>query len=225
MDRRSLLKLLIVTVVASLVAWFYGSGAYLEIEPEQLRAWVRQAGPWGALLFVVAYATLQPLGVTGIFFLLSAPMIWSAERAFLLNWVGTMGTALTSFAFARFVARDYIQARLPEGMRRFDERLYTRGFRTVLLLRLVFYTSPSFQYALGVSRVRFAPFFAASLLGTLPHTLAFTLLGVQADAWLRANPPRAWPWDTLGPLIVIAVVAFAAFGILFARRWRRLASS
>ncbi len=118
--------------------------------------WFQKAGPWGGVLFVGAYACLQPFGVNGLVFLLSAPLIWTPTEAFLLNWAGTIGTGLFSFLVARFVARDWIQQRLPR-IRRFDERLQTNGFRTVFLLRLIFYTTPTVQWALGVSRGRLRP--------------------------------------------------------------------
>ncbi|MBW2224938.1 MAG: VTT domain-containing protein, partial [Deltaproteobacteria bacterium] len=105
-----------------------------------------------------AYSCLQPFGVNGLVFLLSAPLIWSSTEAFLLNWAGTVGAGIFSFAGARFVARDWIQHRLPQRVRRFDDRLRTHGLRTVFFLRLIFYTTPTIQWALGVSRVSLGPF-------------------------------------------------------------------
>ena len=61
---------------------------------------------WGGVLFIIAYSLLQPFGLNGLVFLLSAPLIWSPTEAFLLNWAGTVGTGLFSFYGARFVARD-----------------------------------------------------------------------------------------------------------------------
>ena len=220
MDRASLLKIALVAVVVSLIAWFYASESYEEFDPQAMRIWVRNAGVWGGVLFVVAYSCLQPLGVNGLFFLLSAPLIWSPTDAFLLNLIGTVGTGVFSFSVARFIARDWVQKRLPQRVRRFDDRLHTRGFATVLLLRLVFYTTPTVQYALGVSRVKIAPFMIGSSLGVAPFTLLTTLLGIRVSAWLDAHPVSTWPWDQIGPLLVVAAVATAALGIFIVRKWR-----
>ena len=113
MDRASLFKIGLAALVASVVAWIYVSGAYEEFDPATMRVWFRDAGPWGGVLFIVAYSCLQPFGVNGLVFLLSAPLIWSPTDAFLLNLVGTVGTGIFSFAGARFVARDWAQRRLP----------------------------------------------------------------------------------------------------------------
>ncbi len=220
MDRRSLLKIAFAAAVASLFAWIYASGAYQQLDPAIMRVWFREAGAWGAVLFIAAYACLQPFGVNGLLFLLSAPLIWSPAEAFLLNWVGTVGSGLFSFWAARFVARDWVQARLPKRIRRFDDRLYSQGFRTVFLLRLVFYTAPSVQWALGVSRVGFSPFLVGTVLGVAPFTLMTTLLGVRGAAWLEEHPVATWPWDRLWPALILGAVIIAAVGVLVVKKWQ-----
>lgn len=223
MTRGSLVKIAVAAAIAASFAWVYVSGAYERFDPVQLRDWVRDAGPWGGLLFVASYSVLQPFGVNGLVFLLSAPLIWNPTEAFLLNWAGTIGTGLFSFAGARFFVRDWLQARLPARVRRFDERLQTNGFRTVLLLRLVFYTTPSVQWALGVSRVHFGPFLVASVLGVAPFTLGTTLVGIRVAAWLEAHPVSTWPWETIWPIVIVLTVVTVALGIWLLRRWRRTA--
>ena len=223
MDRESLLKIALAAVVASVIAWVYASGAYEQFDPATMRVWFQDAGAWGGLLFIAAYSCLQPFGLNGLVFLLSAPLIWSPTEAFLLNWAGTVGTGLFSFSGARFVARDWIQKRLPQRMRRFDDRLRTHGFRTVFLLRLIFYTTPTVQWALGVSRVSFVPFLTATVLGVAPFTLMTTLVGVRVAAWIEKHPVATWPWEQLWPILILAAVAIAAIGVLVLRKWRATA--
>ncbi len=220
MDRGSLLKIAIAALLASLVAWIYASGTYEQFDPATMRVWFQEAGPWGGVLFVAAYACLQPFGVNGLVFLLSAPLIWSPTEAFLLNWAGTVGTGLFSFFGARFVARDWIQQRLPQRVRRFDDRLSTRGFRTVFLLRLVFYTTPTVQWALGVSRVAFAPFLLGTVLGVAPFTLMTTLIGIRVAEWIEAHPLATWPWTQLWPILIVATIVIATAAVLLIRKWK-----
>ncbi|MGB5812227.1 MAG: VTT domain-containing protein [Polyangiales bacterium] len=220
MDRTSLAKVAVIAVLVTCVVWFYASGRYEDVDPNELRLYVRDAGALGAVLFVLAYSFLQPFGINGLVFLLSAPLIWNPAEAFLLNWAGTVGTGIFSFAVGRFIAKDWVQKRLPERVRRFDERLHTRGFVTVLLLRLVFYTMPTLQYALGVSRVRMVPFLAGTVLGVAPFTLLATFLGIRINEWLDEHPLSSWPWAEIGPWIVLLVIVAAASGVLGVRRWK-----
>jgi uncharacterized membrane protein YdjX (TVP38/TMEM64 family) len=210
----------LVLIVIGVVAWLYVSGTYAAIDPERMRGWLQDAGASGAVLFVLAYCVLQPLGVRSVFFLLSAPLVWEPVTAFVLSWVGTVAASIAAFAFARFVGRAWVQRRLPPGIRRLDDRLVTRGLRTVLLLRLIFYTAPTLQFALGVSRVRAGPFLLGTMLGVVPFTALMTLLGVQISDWLAEHPISTWPWDRFGPLFVIVAVAVFTAAFLFVRRWQ-----
>lgn len=214
------LRLVSLLVVIGAVAWLYASGSYALIDPERMRGWLQDAGAWGAVLFVLAYCVLQPLGVRSVFFLLSAPLVWEPATAFLLSWAGTVAASVAAFGFARFVGRAWIQRRLPAGIRRLDDQLVTQGLRTVLLLRLLFYTAPTLQFALGVSRVRAGPFLLGTLLGVVPFTALMTSFGVQIGAWLSRNPISSWPWDRFG-LLIIAVAAAVLVGAIFLiRRWQ-----
>lgn len=214
------IRFTLIALLIGLVAWLYASGAYGAIDLEGVRGDLRHAGVWGGVLFVIVYSCLQPLGVRSILFLLSAPMVWDPLMAFLLAWAGTIGASVASFGFARFVARDWVQQRLPRGVRRLDDRLVTRGFRTVLLLRLIFFTAPTLQYALGVSRVAVGPFLVGTVLGVAPLTWLATSFGVQLSAWLERHPLATWPWDQFGPLIVLLAVVAMASGFLVMRKWQ-----
>jgi uncharacterized membrane protein YdjX (TVP38/TMEM64 family) len=200
--------------------WLYASGTYASIDAAAMLAWLQEAGAWGGVLFISAYCVLQPLGVRSLFFLLTAPVIWDPATAFALSWAGTVAASIAAFGFARFVARGWVQRRLPPGIRRLDDRLASSGLRTVLLLRLFFYTAPTLQFALGVSRVRLGPFVAGTILGVVPFTVLMTLLGIQINAWLAAHPISTWPWDRYGTLILLTLGAIPTAAFLLIRRWQ-----
>jgi membrane protein DedA with SNARE-associated domain len=88
---------------------------------------------------------------------------------------------------------------------------------------LVFYTTPSVQWALGVSQVRFVPFLLASILGVAPFTLGTTLVGIRVAAWIEKNPVATWPWDQIWPAVIVGTVVVVAIGVFALRKWRRTA--
>ncbi len=173
--------------LAAVVLFATGSSS---LDPNEFRILLRDAGIWGGLLFVLANATLQPLGVAGHVFAIGAGLIWPAPIAIALAWSGAMAASCTSFYFARSVGQRWVQARLPDWLRKYDERLDSRGFRTVLVMRLLFYTFGPMQMMFGVSRVRFGPFISATALGIIPLVCAEVLLGAEVVSrmleWLWA---------------------------------------
>ena len=90
----------------------------------------------------------------------------------------------------------------------------------MFLLRLIFYTTPTVQWALGVSRVAFFPFLAATVLGVAPFTLMTTLVGIRVAKWIEEHPVATWPWEQIWPFLVIAVVVIAAISVFILRKWR-----
>lgn len=160
----------------------------LDVDVAEGQAWLRQAGVWGILAFVAAFALLQPLGVAAHVFIVVAALVWAPWVALVASWSGAVLAGCVAFAFARTVGREWVQARLPPRLRVWDERLAARGFRTVLTMRLVLFTFGPMQLMFGVSRVGFVAFVAGSALGLLPMIAAETWVGGSVVQWLWPDP-------------------------------------
>ena len=210
--RAARLALLALVAALMLVAWRLGLLRTFA-DPAGARAAVLAMGAWGWAGFVLSYATLQPFGVPGTAFILAAALIWPWPTAFGLSMAGTMAASVVGFAFARFVARDWVSARIPKRFRAWDDALARRGFATVFTLRLIFWMPPMLHAFFGVSRVSFGTHFWASMLGYVLPLLATAYFGERALRAAAALP--GWAWG----LMVLAVAAGAA--LAWWRPWRR----
>jgi uncharacterized membrane protein YdjX (TVP38/TMEM64 family) len=179
-------------------------------DPSRVKQTLVDLGPWGYVAFVAAYAALQPFGVPGTVFIVAAPLIWPWPVAFALSMTGTMAASVVGFVFARFVARDWVAARIPARFRRYDEALARRGFTTVFVLRLVFWMPPLLHAFFGVSKVRFWTHFWGSLLGYILPILLVSLFGERLFDAMREAPTSVW----VGLGVALVAVALAAW-------WRR----
>jgi uncharacterized membrane protein YdjX (TVP38/TMEM64 family) len=217
-DRRTLARLAAVLAAAALllVAWRLGVFERFA-DPAAVKRTLVELGPWGYAAFVGAYASLQPFGFPGSVFIWAAPLIWPWPVAFALSLTGTMAASVVGFLFARFVARDWVAARIPARLRRYDDALARRAFATVFLLRLVLWMPPPLHAFFGVSRVRFATHFWGSLLGYLPPLLLVSYFGERLVVAVTAGEQA--PWIVLG-------AALAALGLgVWALRRRGLAQA
>lgn len=149
-------------------------------------------GGWGYLVFVLAYALLQPFGMPGTIFILVAPLVWSWPVAFALSMAGTMGCSIVGFLFARFVARDFVNRHVPDRFRKYEKALAEHGLRTVFLLRFLFWMPQMLHAFLGVSRVTFWQHFWGSLLGYLVPIFAVSYFGERLFDAARNAPPTFW---------------------------------
>jgi uncharacterized membrane protein YdjX (TVP38/TMEM64 family) len=155
-----------------------------DINPEAFHNPLRELGFLGMLLFLLIFCVLQPLYVSVYVFIGVATLTWEPITAFILSYIGVLGSGLTSFAFSRYLAQDWARSKIPAGIMKYDEQLDTKGFQTVFLLRILFYTTPIVQMFLGISRVRYGPFLAGTAIGILPTTLIVVFLGSSIITWL-----------------------------------------
>jgi uncharacterized membrane protein YdjX (TVP38/TMEM64 family) len=209
-DRSLATRMLLLAVLILPLGWALHEDMLAQLDVESLERLIRRSGVWGPVLYVLLFALLEPFGVAGIVFVIPASLVWPAPTAILLSWIGAVAAGLVGLTFARTVGREWVQSRLPDRFRRFDERLATRGVVTVAIVRLVFAMAPPGHWALGLSHVSVPAFLLGSAIGFLPWVVALTLLGQSTAEWLSGQPNGMW--------LAVALAA-AAFALL--RSWRR----
>jgi len=203
----------IAAVVAVLVALFtaHRLGVLQQFaDPARTKQTLIDLGPRGYLVFVAAYAVLQPFGVPGTVFIFAAPLIWPWPTAFALSMIGTMAASIVGFSFARFVARDWLSTKIPARFRKYDEALAERAFATVFFLRLVFWMPPLLHAFFGVSKVRFSTHAYASAAGYVLPLLLVSFFGPRIFELARSAPPSVW--------IALAVTALGVAVVVWLRR-------
>lgn len=118
--------------------------------------------------------------------------------------VGTMNASVVGFSFARFIARDWLSRRIPARFHRYDKALEQHAFRTVALLRLIFWMPQVLHSFLGVSRVPFWTHFWGSFVGYLPPLFLVSYFGAEIIDLKGNLQPRAWP--ILGGLLAASLL-------------------
>jgi uncharacterized membrane protein YdjX (TVP38/TMEM64 family) len=205
------LALLVLVLLGT--AWHFGVFARVG-EPAALAHTLVEMGAWGYLAFVVTYGLLQPFGVPGTAFVVAAPLIWPWPTAFALSMVGTMAASLVGFSFARFIARDWVSARIPARLHKYDQALARSAFQTVVVLRLLFSMQLMLHSFFGVSRVGFWTHFWGSLIAYAPPLLLMSYFA--AEMFDASGNLQAAAWPILGGLIVLSIGLAA-----LARAWER----
>lgn len=176
--------------------------------------WVRTLGALGPAVFVAGYAVATIGGVPGSLLTLAAGAIFGLWAGTLWVLLGATLGASGAFLVARYLAREAVERRVLADPRfaAIDRAIAEQGRRVVFLLRL----SPAvpftlLNYLLGLTRVRFVDFLAASL-GMLPGTMLYVYAGQVAGQLAAtaggASPPRGtgyWVVLALGLLATVAV--------------------
>ncbi|MGH0032629.1 MAG: TVP38/TMEM64 family protein [Myxococcota bacterium] len=167
-----------VAALVGLVLLGRAAGGYIPA----FAAWVEGLGVWGPVVFIAGYAAAVVAFVPASLLTLAAGAVFGLGAGTLYVFAAaTLGSSL-AFLVSRYVARHAVEAKV-EGDARFaaiDRAVGEQGRKIVFLLRL----SPAFpfnllNYALGLTRVRFADYVVAAL-GMLPGTLLYVYLGKVA---------------------------------------------
>lgn len=195
------------------LAWKAGffSGA---MGPRAIGREIALMGAWGYLAFLGAFTVLQPFGVPGTIFTVAAPLIWPWPVAFTLSLCSMLASSTLGFAFARFVARDWVSARVPQWLREREPALERSALQTVVLLRLCFGMLQALHSFFGVSNIRFRTYLLGCFVGYIPQLLVITTF--SAEMLDGSGNVRRAPWPILGGLVVLSLAL--AWG---ARAWER----
>lgn len=175
---------------------------------EGLPAFVKDLGPLGPVLLVLAYVVTSVFLIPGSAMTLLIGGAYGLWKGMLIVIVGANLAALCSYLLSRTFLRDRV-SRWAAGHPRFaalDRAIGREGFRMVLLSRL----SPVFpftllNYFLGLTTVRTGPYVLANLIGMLPGTFLYVYLGATAREALTESTGLAF--KIVGLVATIAVVA------------------
>ena len=143
-----------------------------------LETWVSGAGAAGPLLFIGLYAAATVLFLPGSVLTLAGGALFGPLWGTLYNLTGaTLGAGL-AFLVARYLASDWVQSRLGGRAGRLLQGVEAEGWRFVAFTRLVpLFPFNLLNYALGLTRIPFLHYLAATLVFMLPGALAYTYLG------------------------------------------------
>jgi uncharacterized membrane protein YdjX (TVP38/TMEM64 family) len=202
--------------------WYYRANG-LTTETALLQIVNLLDSPFGPLLYILIYA-LRPL----IFFsaavltiasgaIFGAGSIVNLALAVLYTVIGSNLSATVAY----YVGRFFGQGLLTEGdgensglLQRYADRMRQNSFETILVMRFIFLPYDLVNYLAGILRIDWKAFILASLLGSIPGTIAFVSFGASIDIKELAmgKAPQFNPWVLVfGVVIFIASLAISRY--------------
>jgi uncharacterized membrane protein YdjX (TVP38/TMEM64 family) len=210
-------SILLGVLFAAILAWLWGSGRLDEFaNPERTAALLNDLGPFGPVLFIALIVALFPL------FLIGPPIwassaVWPPALAVIYSTLGCILASLLCYALARNLGQTWAQQRIPDKLRRHEERLVEHPIRAVFMLRVLVWANPAVDLLIGISRVTPRDYLVATILGLIPPTLFHVLLVGKGFQLALALP--GWLWGAS------AGAAGAALAFRAIRRRRQAAAA
>ena len=126
-------------------------------------------------LLYLAVWTVAPLFMPGLPITLAGGILFGPVWGVVYVAIGsTLGAGLV-FLVARYLARDWVAAKLAgTRLMALDDKVARHGWKIVAFTRLIPVFSYSLlNYAFGITRIPFRSYLAATFFGMLPTTIAF----------------------------------------------------
>jgi pyruvate/2-oxoglutarate dehydrogenase complex dihydrolipoamide dehydrogenase (E3) component/uncharacterized membrane protein YdjX (TVP38/TMEM64 family) len=200
-------------LVVGLLAAGHHFNLQQRFNPDRIRTMIDNAGPWGFIVFAAFYliSSLVPFPAT----LLSAVSgaLWGEYLGTVITVMSATVACCVPFLISRLLGRGLIGAILKKNhtAHRCDRFAGKNGFTAVLLMRLIpIFPWDVVNYVTGLCGIKFRDYFMASLIGTIPASFTYNLIGSSLGG----------PIDKTKIILIIAFVLIIALTVILAKRKR-----
>ncbi len=171
--------------------------------------------PYGPLLYILLYVVHPLIFFPATALSLAGGALFGVGSTTNLFWavvyteIGSQSSAHVAYWIGRFFGKGLVAEATSEGfVQKYAERMRAHSFETVFLMRLLFLPFDLVDYAAGILGINWQAFALATLIGSLPGTLAFVSFGASMDlrALIRGDAPAFDP-KVFGFSVLIFVIS------------------
>ena len=174
-----------------------------------------RGNPLAPLIFIGIY-TLRPIVLfSAVLLSLAGGALFGGFWGIIYTVIGANLGATLAYFIGYFFGQGAVEeeAEAEGRLQRWIGKMRSNSFETVLTMRFIFLPYDLVNYLAGFLRINYGAFILATILGSLPGTLSFVLLG--ASTGLNAEGEGFNPW-----VLVASVVIFVA-SLVFSRLLKR----
>ncbi|BFU88959.1 MAG: TVP38/TMEM64 family protein [Nitrospira sp.] len=212
-------KVIVAVVFLAVIGafYFFDLMAYVSLDVlkanrDKLFAFTEEHYVSAVALFILTYVAQTAFSLPGATLMtLAGGFLFGSVWAALYVNIGATTGATLAFLAARYLFRGWVERRFGDRLSAFQEGFTQNAFNYLLMLRLI----PLFPFFLvnllsGLTRVSVGTYVAATALGIIPGSLAYTFAGRQLGTINSlgelASPRLLLAFTLLGLLFLMPVV-------------------
>lgn len=171
-------KLVILVWATVLIGLFYLAISHnmtmgLSDLPAFLKEKIEQYGYWSAVIFV-AFGIIRPLLLIPTSLMLILGALLFGYWGIIYSLASEILASTAAFYLSRYLGHDFIENHTGERFKNFEHKLENHSFRSIVLLRLMFFVpNDLINYAAGASTIQYYSFIGASIVGTIPKAVLY----------------------------------------------------
>ena len=163
-----------VVVLACVGVYVYNGGSFFN----DIKQFVRMWPEYSFFLFLCAYAIRPILLIPDSVMLVIGGATFGPWIGFFGGYLGENISALIAFSISRFLGNTWASRSHIEFVRKLDQVVARRGFKTLMFLRLIpIAPFDPINYGAGLTSMSFKTFITGTALGVIPALVVYVLLG------------------------------------------------
>lgn len=148
---------------------------------------------WGPLIFLLAYATRPIFLFSAGILSIAGGFLFGPVLGILYTIIASNISAMVAYFIGRFFGGNLLDDDASAGIiQKYAARMRENSFFTVLTMRLAFIPYDAVNYIAAFLRIDWKPFILATALGSLPGTIAFSLVGASLTEFDGSTPEFDW---------------------------------
>lgn len=198
------MKIMILILIAAAIASIRFAGIQDDFNAETLRGTVASLGAMAPVAYILLYTIAPSLFLPGLPITIVGGILFGPLWGVVYTITGATAGACLAFLISRYVARDWIQARLTgPRWRQLDKNVEKNGWKIVAFTRLVpLFPFNLLNYAFGLTPISFLPYAVTTFICMLPACIAFIVFSSSLLDLLKGNIS---PGLIIGILLIVAV--------------------
>lgn len=183
--------------------------------------WAR-SNPLAPLVYIAVYA-IRPLTLfSSLLLTLAGGFLFGPVWGVVYTVIGANLSATVAFFIGRYFGQGVLDDETSSGwMQRYARRMREHSFATVLIMRFIFLPYDLVNYLAGFLRIRYWPFLLATVIGSIPGTIAFVLVGSSLSPVELGNMFLTGKLPTLDWRLLAISTAMFVVSILLSRYFKR----
>lgn len=200
-------------VLAAAFTWYVNStgkglaGSTLDL------IYLMQVSAFGPLIYILVY-TLRPLTLfSALLLTVSGGFLFGPFWGVVYTVIGANLSATVAYFIGRYFGSGTLDTEDSDSLiQKYANRMRYNSFETILIMRFIFLPYDLVNYLAGFLHIHYGAFILATILGSIPGTISFVLLGASASAsdiealFLQGELPSL-DWRVLAASVVIFVVS------------------
>lgn len=213
MNKKDKIKLIIMVLLItfSVIIVSMNWGTITNLNVDDVTEFLQDKGGFASIVFLGIYMC-KPIFIVIPAAIVSfvGGIVFGPTKGFVLNMIGFFLSGTLAFYLARFLGKDFVHRVLKGKILEISDNMETKGFKILFILRLppILPYDP-LSYTCGLTEIKYKDFILASLLGVVPETLCYSIMGRSIFEPLS--------WKFILPIIIL-VVGVATSGYIFSKR-------